>query len=201
MKKVNLLIFIFIIAFITSCSNIEIEPPESFAEGWIEVNDSIQVDGLIMVNDDIYVYTGYKVPEDIDKNAVFGKITSVVDYLERPTENGQANFKMKGAKYAQYEDDIVVQIYDEWILFKKEKDIISGFSVKNFSFLMNHLTDEEVFKIFRTIRKYIIVDKDYETNLETIIEKSFNECGIYDPSIIDYAISNLEITVSGPKNK
>jgi len=198
-KKVNLLIFICIIILITGCSNIQTEPIESFSDGWIVVNDSIQVDGKIMVNDIIYVYTGYEVPEEIDKNEILGKITSVVDYLETPTKNGQANFKIKGAKYAEYEDDIVVQIYDDWILFKNEENNISGFSVGYFDFLMNDLSDEEIFKVFRTIRKYIIVDEDYEANLDSIIEKSFKECGIYDSSIIDYAISNLEVTVSDPK--
>ena len=99
----------------------------------------------------------------------------------------------------KYEDDIVVQIYDDWILFKNEENNISGFSVGYFDFLMNDLSDEEIFKVFRTIRKYIIVDEDYEANLDSIIEKSFKECGIYDSSIIDYAISNLEVTVSDPK--
>lgn len=199
MKKANSLIFICIIILITGCSNVQTEPIQNFSDGWIVVNDSIQVDGKIMVNDSIYVYTGYEVPDEIDKNAILGKITSAVDYLETPTENGEANFKIKGAKYAQYEDDIVVQIYDEWILFKNEENIISGFSVGYSGFLMNDLSDEEIFKVFRTIRKYIIADKDYEANFDSIIEKSFNECGIYDSSIIDYAISNLEITVSGPR--
>ncbi len=202
MKKVNLLIFIFIVILITTgCSNSQMEPRESFQDGWIQVNDSIQVDGIIMVNDNIYVYTGYEVPEEIDKDAILGKITSIVDYFETPTKNGQANFKIKGAKYAQYGDDMVVQIYDKWILFKNEKDMISGFSVTNFGFLMDYLTEEEIFKVFRKIREYIIVYEDYEANLDKIIEKSFNECGIYDSLIIDYAISNLEISVTDPRDK
>ncbi|WFA07817.1 hypothetical protein [Tissierella sp. Yu-01] len=199
MKRSNLLFFIFILIFITGCSNFQTEPRESFSDGIIVVNDSIQVDGKVMVNNVIYVYTGYEVPEEINKNDILGKITSVVDYLETPIENGQANFKITGAKYAQYEDDIVVQIYDEWILFKNEKDIVSGFSVGGYGFLANDLSDEEIYKVFRTIRKYIIVDEDYEANIDSIIEKSFNECGIYDSSLIDYTISNLEIEVSYSK--
>lgn len=187
---------------ITGCSNPQIEPRENFGDGYIKVNDSIQVDGLIMVNGNIYVYTGYKVPEYIDKNTVLGTITSVVDYFETPVENGQANFKIKGAKYAQYEDDIVVQIYDEWILFKNEENMISGFSVSyNSDFLTSHLSEEKILKVLRTIRKHIIVDNNYKSNLDSIIEKSFNECGIYDSSIIDYAISDFKITVSEWKNK
>lgn len=199
MKKASLLIFFFIIILITSCGNSQIEPRENFGDGWIEIKDGVQVDGLIMVNDNIYVYTGYKVPEEIEENSVIGKITSVVDYFERPTEDGQANFKIKGAKYAQYEDDIVVNIYDEWILFKNEENMISGFSVSGFGFLMNYLSDEEIFKVLRTIRKNIIIDKNYEANLDSIIEKSFNECGIYDTEIIESAIYNLKIKASYPK--
>lgn len=152
-----------------------------------------------MVNDNIYVYTSYKVQDGINKNDVLGTITSIVDYLETPKENGQANFKIKGAKYAQYEDDIVVQIYDDWILFKNEKNMISGFSVSNFDSLMSELNEEEIFKVFRTIRKYIIIDENYEENFDSIIEKSFNECGIFDYEIINSAISNLKVNVTPPR--
>lgn len=199
MKRFNSLVFICIILLITGCNNLQTEPRENFADGWIVVNDGIQVDGMIMVNDETYYYIGYEVPQKIDKNAILGKITSVVDYFHKPTENGQANFKIKNAKYAQYEDDIVVQIYDEWILFKNEENMISGFSVGHYDSLTSELSDEEIFKVFRTIRKYIIVDENYESNLDSIIEKSFNECGIYDTSIINYAISNFDITVTGPR--
>jgi len=198
-RKANILIFIFIIMLVTSCSNRQIEPQENFRDGWIQVNDSIQIEGLIMVNDNIYVYTSYKVQDGINKNDVLGTITSIVDYLETPKENGQANFKIKGAKYAQYEDDIVVQIYDDWILFKNEKNMISGFSVSNFDSLMSELNEEEIFKVFRTIRKYIIIDENYEENFDSIIEKSFNECGIFDYEIINSAISNLKVNVTPPR--
>lgn len=77
--------------------------------------------------------------------------------------------------------------------------MISGFSVNNFGFLMEDFSDEDIFKVFRTIRKYIIVDDNYETNLDSIIETSFKECGIDDQSIIEAAKSNLEITVSPPR--
>lgn len=187
MKKFNLLILICIIFLITGCSNIQTEPPdESYA-------------GLIMVNGVIYEYIGYEVPNEIDKSAILGKITSTVEGIKEPTENGQANFEIKGAKYAQYEDDIVVSLGNKWMLFKNQENIISDFSVGGYEFLMNDYSDEEIFKIFRTIRKYIIVDKDYEVNIDSIIEKSFKECGIDDSSIIENAKSNLKIITSDSK--
>ena len=185
MRMINLLtmFFICIVILITGCSNIQTEPPnESFL-------------GLIMVNG-IYEYTGYEIPGKIDKKAIIGKITSTVEVFEIPTENGQANFEIKGAKYAHYEDDIVVLIDKKWILFKNQEYMISGISISNYGFLMADLSDEEIYKIFRTIRKYIVIDEDYEANLNSIIEKSFKECGIDDSLIIETAKSNLKIITS-----
>jgi hypothetical protein len=189
MKKLNLfaIFFIYIVIFMTGCSNIQTEPPDE------------NFDGLIMVNDDIYVYMGYEVPIEIDKSDILGKVESTVEGDRIPTENGQANFEIKGAKYAQYEDDIVVLLDNKWMLFKKQENNISGLSVGNYNFLTDDYSDEEIFKIFRTIRKYLLVDKDYEANIDSIIEKSFKECGIDDPSIIEDAKSNLEIIVSYPE--
>jgi len=202
MKELKLIFLILILLIsITGCNSFQMEPKENLKEGYIQANDNIQVDGMIMVKDNLYVYTGYEVPEKINEETTLGKITSVIDYLETPTENGQANFKIKGAKYAPYGDDMVVQIYDKWILFKNQKNMFSGFSVTNFSPLMDYLTEEEIFKVFRTIRKYMMVDENYKENLDKIIEKSFKECGIYNSSIIDWAISNLKITVTNPNDK
>lgn len=161
--------------------------------------DDVYVGGTIMVSDTLYEYTGVVVPAEINKRDILGKITSVVDYYEMPSENGQANFGVKGAKYAQYEDDIVVLIDDEWILFKNKADIMTGFSVNGFGFLMEDLSDEEIYKVLRTIRKYIVVDEDYEVNLDSIIERSFIECGIEDSATIDTAKEKLKITVSYPR--
>ncbi|NMR95739.1 hypothetical protein HKB01_00360, partial [Vibrio parahaemolyticus] len=97
----------------TGCSNIQTEPPDE------------NFDGLIMVNDNIYVYMGYEVPIEIDKSDILGKVESTVEGDRIPTENGQANFEIKGAKYAQYEDDIVVLLDNKWMLFKKQVNNIS----------------------------------------------------------------------------
>ena len=152
-----------------------------------------------MVENKIYTYIGYEVPVEIDKGAILGKITSTVNEYEMPMENGQANFEIKGAKFARYEDDMVVFLNNKWILFRNQENMISGFSVNGFGFLMEDFSDEEIYKVFRTIRKYIIVDDNYEANLDSIIETSFKECGIDDQSIIEAAKLNLEITASPPK--
>lgn len=153
----------------------------------------------IMANGNIYDYTGYEIPVEIDESAILGKITSIIGKYEALTMNGQANFDIKDAKYAQFEEDIVVLIDNEWVLFKKSEDMKFGITMSNYGFLMNDLSDEEIFRVFRTISKYIKVDEDYETNLYSIIEKSFKECGIDDSSIIDAAKYNLKITVSDRK--
>ena len=189
MRKVGILILyiVTIMSLIAGCTNVQIEIPDEV------------FDGMIMVDDKIYTYTGYEVPVEIDRGAILGKISSTVKEYEMPMGNGQANFEIKGARFAQYEDDMVVFLNNKWVLFKNQEDMISGFSVNNFGFLMEDFSHEEIYKVFRTIRKYIIVDDNYEANLDSIIETSFRECGIDDQSIIEDAKSNLEITVSPPK--
>ena len=153
----------------------------------------------IMANGNIYNYTGYEVPVEIDEKDILGKITSIVGEYETLTSNGQANFDIKGSKYAQYKDDIVVLIDNEWVLFKNNENVASGLSISNIGFLYRDYSDEEIFRVFRNIRKYIKVDDNYEANLDTIIEKSFKECGIDDPFTIYAAQSALKITVSESK--
>lgn len=189
MRKVAILILsiVSIVSLIAGCTNVQIEIPDEV------------FDGMIMVEDKIYTYIGYEVPVEIDKGAILGKITSTVNEYEMPMENGQANFEIKGAKFARYEDDMVVFLNNKWILFRNQENMISGFSVNGFGFLMEDFSDEEIYKVFRTIRKYIIVDDNYEANLDSIIETSFKECGIDDQSIIEAAKLNLEITASPPK--
>ena len=151
--------------------------------------------GAIMVNGVIYLNTGYEVPVGIDEGDIIGKITSTVKFYETLTENGQADFEAKGAKYAQCEDDIVVLINNKWILFKNQEEMLTSFSGNDFGFLMADLSDEEIYNMLRTIWKYIQVDEDYEKNIDSIIERAFIECGIEDASIIENAKSNLKFTV------
>lgn len=152
-------------------------------------------DKLVMINNKTYVDTGYEISEEISRSDIIGKISSAVKSHETPIENGQANFDIKGASIAQYKDDIVVFMDKKWILFKNQDDMPSGFSVNNFGFLMEEYSDEEIFQVFRTIRKYIIIDENYRDNLLSIIEKSFKENGIDDPAVIEKAKTDLQIEV------
>nr|WP_312578079.1 hypothetical protein [Sedimentibacter sp.] len=77
---------------------------------------------MIMVNGELYLDTGKEVPVEIADSAVVGKITSSVDASEKPTEEGQTNFGLEGANYAYFEDNIVVLINNEWVIFEKETE-------------------------------------------------------------------------------
>ncbi len=77
---------------------------------------------MIMVNGELYLDTGKKAPAEIAESAVVGQITSSVDASEKPTEEGQTNFGLEGANYAYFEDNIVVLINNEWVIFEKETE-------------------------------------------------------------------------------
>jgi len=93
---VSIVIVIFIIGLITN--------PKS--------NEAITWDRrpMIMVNGELYLDTGKEVPVEIDESAIIGEISSSVDQSEKPTKEGQTNFGNIGAKYAHFEDSIVVFI-------------------------------------------------------------------------------------------
>jgi flagellar biosynthesis regulator FlbT len=91
---------------------------------------------------------------------------------------------------------MVVLIDNRWILFKHQDSVPSGFSASGFEFLVGTLKEEEILRVLRTIRKYVIIDETFEANLDSIIEKSFKECEIDDPSIIEAAKSNLKIELT-----
>lgn len=146
------------------------------------------------------IISGDEVPIEIDKNEIMGKILSTVKYFETPTENDQANFEIKGSKYAQYEDSIVVLIDGNWILFINSKNWDSALSIHYDEYLkkdiFGDLSDEEIYKILRVISMDIRKDKDYENNLELIIENAFKEFGIDDSSKLNYAKSGIKITIA-----
>ena len=75
---------------------------------------------MIMVNDCLYLDTGKQMPVEIDESAIIGEISSSVDGSEKPAKEGQTNFGLIGSKYAYFEDNIVVLINNEWVLFEKE---------------------------------------------------------------------------------
>ncbi|WMJ77491.1 M56 family metallopeptidase [Sedimentibacter sp. MB35-C1] len=75
---------------------------------------------MIMVNGELYLDTGKQIPVEIDESAIIGEVSSSVDQSEKPTEEGQTNFGSIGSKYAHFEENIVVLINNEWVLFEKE---------------------------------------------------------------------------------
>jgi len=106
---VSIIIIIFIVGLITN--------PKS--------NEAITSDRrpMIMVNGELYLDTGKEVSVEIDESAIIGEINSSVVQSEKPTENDQSNFGLIGAKYAHFDDNIVVRINNKWVIFEKE---ISG---------------------------------------------------------------------------
>ena len=196
MKKNNLVIlfFICITLLVTACSDSIEETPEAKWEGLKETWD-----GKVMVDGEIYVYTAYEIPVEIEKEFIIGEIDSFVGNYEKPSKDSQANFDIKGSKYAKYEDDIVVLIDKEWILFMNQDDWSKGISIGNSGVLIENLGDDEAFKLLSRISLGVKKDKDYENNLDTIIEDSFSDCGIEDFLLMEEAKSNLKITVSDSK--
>ena len=115
---VSIVIVIFIIGLITN-------PKSDEATTWDRRP-------MIMVNGELYLDTGKEVPVEIDESAIIGEISSSVDQSEKPTEEGQTNFGNIGAKYAHFEDNIVVLINNEWVLFEKEINRIKEEDKKRF---------------------------------------------------------------------
>ena len=59
--------------------------------------------------------------ENIGDFTFIGEITSTVTLSHWPEEDGQANFDILGAAYANNSDGIVVFIDNEWTLFEKRE--------------------------------------------------------------------------------
>lgn len=75
---------------------------------------------MLMHDGTIYLDTGKQIPAEIDDSSMLGEISSSVDSTKKPSENGQSNFGAVGAKYAAYEDDIVILLNNKWFIFEKE---------------------------------------------------------------------------------
>jgi hypothetical protein len=76
---------------------------------------------MIKVGDMLFLDTGKEVSIEIGDSEIIGEVVSSVAQHEKPTENGQTNFGSIGSKYAYYEENIVVLINNEWVLFEREK--------------------------------------------------------------------------------
>jgi len=197
MKRIFLLATVFVgIALVTvGCSNAK------------EETSNVVLQEMIMIKDEIWINT--EAPMTIQVDEIIGEVTSTVKGNEIPTENGQANFEVKGSKYSLYGKNIVVSIDNEWILFLKEEDRITIDKTFNNIITIDYskldldvfgdLSQEEIDNLFMDISNEIYEDEDYESNLNSIIENVFMEYGLDISSNIDDVMSKLKI--SKPNSK
>lgn len=90
-------------------------------DGWILFRSILGPDvypASLMVDEQLYYYTGEAVETAIEEGDAIGKIAATVPQTEVPKENGQANIPFEDAPYARYGGDMIVFIDDKWILFK-----------------------------------------------------------------------------------
>lgn len=147
---------------------------------------------MIMVNGELYLDTGKQMNVEIDESAINGKVSSSIDQSEKPTEEGQTNFGSKGSKYAHFEDNIVVLINNEWVLFEKETadyteeghdntsyDKISAYlkeeCINVFSpyyelidFIISDYKEEVVNGSVEAVFNYKVIDKNYDRDPDTV---------------------------------
>lgn len=196
MKKNNLVItfFICITLLVTACSYSIGKTPE---ERWKGLGETWN--GQVMDDGELYFYTAYEIPVEIEKESIIGKIESFVGNYEEPSKSGQANFDIKGSTYAKYEKDIAVLIDKYWILFMNQEDWSKGITIGNSGFLIEKSGGDKAFELLRRISLGLKKDDDYKKNLDTIIEEAFKDCGIADSLLIDEAKSELEIILSDSK--
>ena len=89
-----------------------------FPEYWDEhVSTATFLEPMINVGGYVYVSTEEAMPAEIEPLSIIGKIHTIVDPSEEPTQNGQANFRCVGADYTRFEDGYAVLINGEWIRF------------------------------------------------------------------------------------
>lgn len=193
MKKYILIILLFICMIIlaTSCNNSENTIPE---EKWEGLDESWN--GQIMVDDELYFYTSYEIPAKFEEKSIIGEINSFVDNYEQPSKNKQANFDIKGSKYAKYKEHIAVLIDKKWILFMNQNDWRKGTTISDVGYLYEELGDDEALKLLRILAFKSQMDDNYEKNLNTIIDEVFKYCGIDDKLLIDETKSKIKVKVS-----
>lgn len=82
---------------------------------------------MVMVDDVLYMATGYE-KEDVERRDKFdGEITSEVDGSEQPTVNDQSNFGTGyGYQFSETEGIIEIYINDKWQVFATEEVIASA---------------------------------------------------------------------------
>lgn len=76
----------------------------------------------LLWNDSLYFYTGLEIKEDVSDAALLGEVTSTVDSIDIPNQNGQSNMAIQGAPVKQYGESIIVLIHDSWIEFELREE-------------------------------------------------------------------------------
>lgn len=207
MKKTSMILLssifvVMLISTLSGCSKVvenQTDKSSEFlysdkGEKWKDLDESWN--GQVMVDGELYFYTPYEVPFKIEKKDILGKVKSLVGNYQVPSKNGQANFDIKGSKYARYEENMAVLIDKEWLLFMNEENWSKGTSISYSGFLDESLGEEEALKLLRRIAFGLQMDNDYENNLDTIIEEAFRYCGIDDSSLLEEAKSDITVNVS-----
>ena len=82
---------------------------------------------MVMVDDALYLDTGYAKEADKRPDTFEGMINLEVDRREKPTVNDQSNFGTGyGYRYGKAEGMIEIYMNDKWQVFATEKIIASG---------------------------------------------------------------------------
>lgn len=111
-KKRSILVFLFttMICCLIFGSYLSKKPPKEFGD----------LRPMLKVEDVLYLDTGKEIPIEVGDSEIIGKVISSVAPSLKPTENGHTNFGSIGSKYAYYEENVVVLLNNEWVLFERE---------------------------------------------------------------------------------
>ena len=105
---------------------------------------------MVMVDDSLYLATGYEKEAGERSDAFDGRITSEVDGSEKPTVNDQSNFGTGyGYRYGTTEGIIEIYRNDKWQVFATEKVIAKDTLIPDESTDHSH-ADEEA-EIYRHV--------------------------------------------------
>lgn len=114
----------------------------------------------VMVNGVLYLDTGYVSGVGGRCGTLDGNITSVIDKMDIPDEDGEANFEAEGWQVGFEENTIDIPIDNDWYIFgasgtEKGKEGYLPESVLQFMATIEEVNDDEN-------EKYIIVRADFE---------------------------------------
>lgn len=128
---------------------------------------------MVMVNDVLYMATGYE-KENVERRDAFdGGITSEVDGSEQPTVNDQSNFGTGyGYQFSETEGIIEIYINDKWQVFATEEMIASAAFIPESDSGQND-GEKTAISITETAKKYEAI------SYEAFKERTGNEAEFY----------------------